>query len=103
MEKPLPKNVVQISSHRSYRNRKVIQQQVRTSPPQPPSPVPAKSTPTDPIVLLFKAISDRLVDLHHEGLDQRNILRALVANVCDLKAHVDSLRKALHGHQDHSS
>jgi hypothetical protein len=39
----------------------------------------------DPVVVLFQAIATKLVDLHREGEEQRNILRAVVKALIELK------------------
>lgn len=91
MTDPLPDNVVHISSHRKWRNRAVLANAGVKQPRPPESTAPTQTEHTHPIALLFKAISERLIDLHVEGKDQRTILREVCHRLAQLKQSIDQL------------
>ena len=99
-EKPLD-NLRQISSQPKYRNRQILlrEQLIKSSKTQSPTTTSPNSTVSKTLTEetlvpgLFKIIAARLMDLWREGSEQRDILRALVSSVCDLKTTVNELKE----------
>ncbi len=95
MESELPNNIVPLSRHKLYvrkvHNRRVVQQ--TKTPPPPRQAVPATGTMTESQMNILSAIGVILADLQKESVEQRNILRELVARVCELKILVDTLSR----------
>lgn len=94
-----------IGKHRRYRNNQILKKEGlgphKTGPNGAARPTTeanktrSYSPEIQNIVALFKAVSERMVDIHQESKEQRQILGELVACLGQLKRSVDELAKRL--------
>jgi len=89
-----PKEPIPISRHRKFRNAQILKKMA-----PPPATAQTKTKQYSPeiqsILAMFEAMSNRMVDIHQESKEQRQILGELISCLGILKRSVDALARQL--------